>query len=261
MHDSPEGHTNVVFGGGIAVKLFRRTEPGIHPDLELRRFLTERTSFHALPAVLGALDYRGPEEASTVALLQEYVPHGGTAWELLTDSLGLFYDELAAAPLEFRTSPPVRRHPLRLMGAAPLPGWRSASTPTSRSARRWAGSPPNSTVPWHPIWRIPTSGQSRSPRSTDGRSPRATAPRSDRPWRWPGAGHPSSLHRGYRCGRAVRAGRGDPDRRPIGERSGSAGCGSVPRRLPARRDPLHRSGTSCRLTSPETHPSRSASAG
>ena len=123
LHDSPEGHTNVVFGGGLAVKLFRRTEPGIHPDLELRRFLTERTSFHSLPAVLGALDYRdGPEEASTVALLQEYVPHEGTAWELLTDSLGLFYDELAAAPLDFRHSPPTRRHPLQLIASTP-PGW------------------------------------------------------------------------------------------------------------------------------------------
>jgi maltose alpha-D-glucosyltransferase / alpha-amylase len=123
MHDSPEGHTNVVFGGGLAVKLFRRTEPGVHPDLELRRFLTERTAFHALPAVLGSLDYRdGPEEASTVALLQEYVPHEGTAWELLTDSLGLFYDELAAALVEFRHRPPVRRHPLRLIGATP-PAW------------------------------------------------------------------------------------------------------------------------------------------
>ena len=50
------------------------------------------------------------------------MPHEGTAWDLLTDSLGLFYDELAAAPLDFRHSPPTRRHPLQLIASTP-PGW------------------------------------------------------------------------------------------------------------------------------------------
>ena len=38
------------------LKLFRRLEPGINPDLEIGRFLTDRAAFPHVPAVTGAID-------------------------------------------------------------------------------------------------------------------------------------------------------------------------------------------------------------
>ncbi len=97
--DSPEGHTQIVLGGAAVLKVFRLVEDGVNPDLELRRFLTERTAFAALPEVTGSLDYRpSGGEPATLAILQEYVPHEADAWTLVADSLRRHYEEAAALP-------------------------------------------------------------------------------------------------------------------------------------------------------------------
>ena len=97
--DSPAGHTTVTFGQAWAVKVMRRAEGGVNPDLELRRFLTDRTDWTHVPPVIGYAEYsRDHEEPSTMAILQEYVPHQGDAWELFQSELSLFYEEVAAIP-------------------------------------------------------------------------------------------------------------------------------------------------------------------
>ncbi len=91
--DNREGHTSIVFGDQLVLKLLRRIEAGVNPDLEIRRFLTEKTSFENLPAVLAWLEYRGGDRgAATLAILQSYVPHQGDAWDRMTRSLGRLFE-------------------------------------------------------------------------------------------------------------------------------------------------------------------------
>ena len=52
-----QSNTSVLFGDRLILKLFRRLEPGINPDLEIGRFLTEQTGFRHTPPVAGALEY------------------------------------------------------------------------------------------------------------------------------------------------------------------------------------------------------------
>jgi maltose alpha-D-glucosyltransferase / alpha-amylase len=91
--DNREGHTSIVFGDQFVLKLFRRIEPGINPDLEIRRFLTEKTSFENLPAVLGWLEYQaGGEGPTTFGIIQRFAPHEGEAWDRATSSLGRLFE-------------------------------------------------------------------------------------------------------------------------------------------------------------------------
>ena len=55
------GEIYIKYGTDIAVKVFPRVEPGMNPDLELRRFLTERTAFDDLADVFGSLEYHSGE--------------------------------------------------------------------------------------------------------------------------------------------------------------------------------------------------------
>jgi len=105
--DNREGHTSIVFGDHLVLKLFRRLELGINPDLEIRRFLTERTTFANLPAVLGWLEYQdGGEGPTTLGIMQSYVPHEGDAWERLTGSLGRMFETVLSAQLPEPELPP-----------------------------------------------------------------------------------------------------------------------------------------------------------
>src|SRR5262249_34180741 len=88
------------------LKLFRKVEPGVNPDLEIGRFLTGRTDFRHVPRVAGSLEARERAgEPVTLGVLQEFVPNEGDAWSYTLDALGRYFDRVltswqsAAAPL------------------------------------------------------------------------------------------------------------------------------------------------------------------
>ena len=58
-----QSNTSVVFGDRLILKLYRRIEPGINPDFEIGRLLTE-TASPTRRATAGALEYRPARPAS-----------------------------------------------------------------------------------------------------------------------------------------------------------------------------------------------------
>src|SRR5207302_681656 len=73
-----QSNNSVVFGERLIFKVFRRVEEGVNPELELGRFLTERTSFTQIAPLAGSLEYRPDRgEAISVAVLQGYEPNQG----------------------------------------------------------------------------------------------------------------------------------------------------------------------------------------
>jgi len=88
------------YGEHFFLKVFRRMEVGINPDLELGRFLAARAP-GLTPRVAGALELRdGRGEPSTLAILQHYVPNEGTAWAMARQELGRFYERVLTRPQE-----------------------------------------------------------------------------------------------------------------------------------------------------------------
>ncbi|MGI8564235.1 MAG: maltose alpha-D-glucosyltransferase [Candidatus Dormibacter sp.] len=83
-----QSNNSVIFGERLILKLYRKLEPGINPDLEMSRFLTE-AGFRNVAQVYGALLYRsGRDQTATLAMLQAYVPNRGDAWSQVLDELG-----------------------------------------------------------------------------------------------------------------------------------------------------------------------------
>jgi maltose alpha-D-glucosyltransferase/alpha-amylase len=83
-----QSNTSLVFGEQLVMKIFRKLEGGINPDLEVTRFLVERAGFRSVPALAGWLDYT-PEtgEAHAVAGVFEFVPNRGDAWSVALKAL------------------------------------------------------------------------------------------------------------------------------------------------------------------------------
>jgi len=102
-----QSNTSVVFGDRLILKLFRRLEPGINPELEIGNALTAREFPHT-PQVGGWLAYRGPrEEPSALGIVQGYIPNQGDLWEVTLDSVGAFFERVAA----LETPPPETKGP------------------------------------------------------------------------------------------------------------------------------------------------------
>jgi maltose alpha-D-glucosyltransferase/alpha-amylase len=86
-----QSNNSVIFGERLMLKVFRRLEEGVNPELEVGRFLTEKTTFAQIAALAGSLEYRrGKGEPVTIAILQGYVPNQGDAWQYTLTTLAHF---------------------------------------------------------------------------------------------------------------------------------------------------------------------------
>ncbi len=93
-----QSNSSIIYGDRLIMKLFRRLEPGLNPDLEIGRFLTERAHFTHVPPAAGGLEYHGPEgEPSSLAFLQGFVPNQGDAWGFTLGQLSEYFTQKLAA--------------------------------------------------------------------------------------------------------------------------------------------------------------------
>lgn len=115
-----QSNSSVFYGDRLILKLFRKLEAGINPDVEISRFLTERGYAHT-PAVAGHIEYRGSDGSRMAAgILQQFVENQGDAWEYTLRAAGEFYHRVASRAMHRR---PVldTEHPLKLIGEQPAP--------------------------------------------------------------------------------------------------------------------------------------------
>ncbi len=93
-----QSNTSVVLGERLMLKLYRRVEPGISPDVEIGELLTERGYTHT-PPVAGALDYRFPNgERGSAGILMEFVPNEGDEWTAALGDVASFLERSVALP-------------------------------------------------------------------------------------------------------------------------------------------------------------------
>jgi maltose alpha-D-glucosyltransferase/alpha-amylase len=92
-----QSNTSMLFENRFFLKLYRKLEDGVNPDVEVTRFLTKGDRFVHVPAFLGLVEYRRPRsEPMVVALLQTAVPNEGDAWALTLDAVGRYFERVLA---------------------------------------------------------------------------------------------------------------------------------------------------------------------
>jgi maltose alpha-D-glucosyltransferase/alpha-amylase len=96
-HAGEQSNTSVFFDRRLILKSIRRPESGINPDFEMLRFLAARPGFDHVPRLAGWMEYAGPGETATVALLQHFVANTGDGWTHMLARLGDLCERLAAA--------------------------------------------------------------------------------------------------------------------------------------------------------------------
>src|SRR5581483_11456044 len=75
-----QSNSSIVFDEELILKVFRRLEAGINPELELLRFLTEH-DFGNIAQLAGWYAYAGRQMDATLGIVQRFVPGGEDGWE------------------------------------------------------------------------------------------------------------------------------------------------------------------------------------
>jgi maltokinase len=75
-----------VFDDRVVLKVFRKLEPGVNPELEMLRFLTYR-GFPNIAALHGWYEYEGQAFQATLGVAQAFLPDAVGGWELALDEI------------------------------------------------------------------------------------------------------------------------------------------------------------------------------
>ncbi|MGZ6079194.1 MAG: phosphotransferase [Myxococcaceae bacterium] len=80
-----QSNTSLVLDERVLLKILRKLEVGLSPEVEVGRFLATH-GYRSTPQLLASLTLEGPS-ASELALLYAFVPNQGDGWAYLTDAL------------------------------------------------------------------------------------------------------------------------------------------------------------------------------
>lgn len=90
-----QSNTSVVYDDRYFLKLYRKMAEGMNPDMEIIRFLTERTKFANIPPFAGAMEYRARgKEPHIIGLLQGLVQNQGDTWTYSLDAARQYFERL-----------------------------------------------------------------------------------------------------------------------------------------------------------------------
>jgi maltose alpha-D-glucosyltransferase/alpha-amylase len=83
-----QSNTSILVGDRFLLKVIRKVDDGINPELELGRFFARRRLSVRVPRLEGSLEYlREGREPATLSILQKYVAHEADAFSYTLDSL------------------------------------------------------------------------------------------------------------------------------------------------------------------------------
>lgn len=93
-----QSNTSVIYNDQYFFKIYRKLDTDINPDLELVRYLSERSHFRNAPRYGGGIQYeeRAGQSFTILGLLQNKIPNQGEAWTAMLDTLGRYYEQVTA---------------------------------------------------------------------------------------------------------------------------------------------------------------------
>ncbi len=91
-----QSNSSINLDDRMALKLYRRLQPGANPEVEIGRFLTDHAHFRNAPPTLGVVEHVDAEGVVTaLAVLQRFVRNQGDAWTWTLNVLTRVIDALA----------------------------------------------------------------------------------------------------------------------------------------------------------------------
>jgi maltose alpha-D-glucosyltransferase/alpha-amylase len=99
-----QSNTSLAFDNNFFMKIYRKVDRAINPDLELTHFLSEEAKFKHIPAYIGAIEWKYGEETIVLGMMQEMVENNGDAWTYVLDRLHEYNEKILSKKTEYASS-------------------------------------------------------------------------------------------------------------------------------------------------------------
>ncbi len=127
LSHAEQSNSSIVYGDRLILKVFRRVEMGMNPDLELNAYLW-RQGFARVPPLAGAVEYRRDDQPPwALAMLQGFVPNQGDAWAYMLLKLAALLDGRSKLPSGSDVAPGLLEGKVCEAASRPIPAHVEAS--------------------------------------------------------------------------------------------------------------------------------------
>jgi maltose alpha-D-glucosyltransferase/alpha-amylase len=101
-----QSNTSITYDNRFFLKLYRKVDRAMNPDLEIAHFLTEHAKFEHVPAFIGAIEWKFQHDSLIMGMMQVMVESNSDAWTYIMSRLDDYNERI----LEFGelTPPPLR---------------------------------------------------------------------------------------------------------------------------------------------------------
>ncbi|MEH6407564.1 MAG: maltose alpha-D-glucosyltransferase, partial [Leeuwenhoekiella sp.] len=101
--ETEQSNTSMIFDNRYFLKLYRRLDSTINPDLEITKYLSETAKFSNAPKFVGAISYNTAAGNKVIlGMMQDLVSNQGTGWEYTKDALHRYFDNVLTRSKEVK---------------------------------------------------------------------------------------------------------------------------------------------------------------
>ena len=94
MLSAEQSNTSITYDNAYYLKIYRKVDRAINPDMELTKFLSNEADFKNIPGFVGAIEWDFGKSTMVLGMMQEIVKANSDSWEYMLDRLNDYNDEL-----------------------------------------------------------------------------------------------------------------------------------------------------------------------
>jgi maltose alpha-D-glucosyltransferase/alpha-amylase len=107
MLSAEQSNTSILYGNQFFLKLYRKIDKIINPDLEVTQFLTDVGNFSHIPRFVGSIEWKSANDSYVIGMMQNMVETTGDAWTLMLERLDAFNEKILERNFEPSAIPPL----------------------------------------------------------------------------------------------------------------------------------------------------------
>lgn len=99
MHTADQNNTSITYDNRLFLKMYRKVEKTINPDIEINSFLSDEASLAHVPKFLGSIELRS-EDCFSLGMLQEMIENHGNGQSYMLERINNYIERILARSTE-----------------------------------------------------------------------------------------------------------------------------------------------------------------
>ena len=100
MHSGDKNNTSIAFNNTFFLKMYRKIDKSINPDVELSYYLSEKAKFQHVPGFLGTVELNPGKDAFTLGIMQVLIENHGDGESYMRERIANYLERIMAANRE-----------------------------------------------------------------------------------------------------------------------------------------------------------------